>query len=75
MCYNIYAMKMIILKCFIVMSAVIASKEMGAKEDNFSWIHDHVSTPIEYTQQGEVAIIYNTEVNFEDFMKVLKRQP
>ena len=74
MCYNIYTMKMIILKCFIVLSAVIATKEIG-REDDFAWIHDHVSTPIEYTQQGEVAIIYNTEVNFEDFMKVLKRQP
>ena len=63
---------MIVLKtvCLILISLVIGSE---VDKDDYQWIHKHVPTPIEYTLNDEVAIVYNTDVDKNSFLVLMMK--
>ena len=39
---------------------------------DLAWVYDKVPTPLQYTSKNEVAVIYNTKIDLNEFLEVLK---
>ena len=55
----------------IVLVAII--NIVYAADDSVApWLSKYLSSPIEYNVHNEVAIVYNTKINFDEFWKEIK---
>ena len=60
------------LTYLMLLMVVLAVRGADNDDQDFSWLEKHLPSPLSYTSLGDVSIVHNTKISYDEFLTEFK---